>query len=46
MLKYFSLDTIEVAEAEVMLNTNGDNIFRVQVPGEVLLLIENLYLKK
>lgn len=41
----FSLENIEVSEADVMLNENGNNMVRVQVPREVILFIENLYLK-
>lgn len=46
MLKNFSLENIETAEADVMLNTNGDNVVRVQIPGEIILLVKNLYLKE
>lgn len=45
MNRSFSLDKIEIAEADVMLNENGNNMVRVQVPGEVILFIKKLYLK-
>lgn len=41
----FSLENIEVAETDVMLNENGNNMVRVQVPSEVILFIKNLHLK-
>lgn len=45
MNRSFSLENIEVAEADVMLNENGNNMVRVQVPDELILFIRNLYLK-
>ncbi|MDD7794782.1 hypothetical protein [Clostridium sp. 'White wine YQ'] len=45
MLKKFSLDEIEIAEADVMLNTNDDNKVKVFVPTEVVLFIKHLYIK-
>lgn len=45
MLKKFSLDKIDIAEADVILNTNGDNKVKAFVPSEVILFIEHLYIK-
>lgn len=45
MNKSFSLDNIEIAEADVMLNINDDNKVRVSVPNKVILFIKHLYIK-
>lgn len=45
MNKFFSFDNIQVGEADVMLNTSGDNKIKVAVPDEVLLFIEHLHNK-
>jgi hypothetical protein len=45
MLKNFSLDKIDIAEADVMLNANDDNKVKVFVPSEVILFIKHLYIK-
>lgn len=45
MMKNFSLDKIDIAEADVMLNTNGDNKVKVFVPSEVILFIKHLHIK-
>lgn len=41
----FSLDEIEMVESDVMLNENGNNMVRVQVPDEVIMFVEMIYLK-
>jgi hypothetical protein len=41
----FSFDNIEVGEADVMLNTSGDNKIEVAVPIEVISFIKYLYKK-
>lgn len=45
MMKKFSLDKIDIAEADVMLNTNDGNKIRVFIPDEVILFIKHLYIK-
>lgn len=42
----FSLDDAETAEADVMLNENGENMCRVQIPEQLLMLIKNMYMKE
>jgi len=41
----FLLDKIEVAEADVMLNSNEENKVKAEIPYAVILFIKNLYVK-
>ena len=45
MNKSFSFRSIQIGEADVMLNTNGDNKIKVEVPSEVILFIKMIYIK-